>query len=95
MLLGDMTDAERMLIGEHFAYWKDLTETGVALLVGRTQTTDSNTLGLAVFKAATEDAAKAIAENDPAVKGGVFVQRLDPYFIALLGDPTDFRPKAD
>lgn len=93
MLLGEMTGDERRLIGEHFAYWKDLTAAGIVLLVGRTQTSGPETLGLAVFKSESEDEAKAIAENDPAVSGGVFVHRLDPYFVALLGDPTDFRPK--
>jgi uncharacterized protein YciI len=92
MLTGGMTDAETGLVGEHFAYWKHLTETGVALVVGRTQTTDADTIGLAIFRAENEREAQKIGSNDPAVLGGVFLHQVDRYVVALLGDPGPFKP---
>jgi uncharacterized protein YciI len=52
-------------------------------------------MGLAIFRAEDEAAAKTIAEADPAVLDGVFTMRLHPYAIALLGDPAAFRPDPD
>lgn len=92
MLTGGPTEDEMSHVGAHFMYWKDLTERGIALLVGRTQTTDPETMGLAVFQSSDEASARAIAEADPAVVNGVFAMELRPYFIALLGEPEPFRP---
>jgi uncharacterized protein YciI len=93
MLTEGPTPEEISLIQAHFGYWEGLTEQGVALLVGRTQTTDPQTLGLAAFRARDRPAAQAFAEADPAVSGGVFEMELRPYMVALLGDPEPFRPK--
>ena len=51
LVRGDMlrtgpTDAEQAVVAEHFAYLQDLTAQGVIILVGRTLTTDENTMGL-------------------------------------------------
>lgn len=92
MLTEGPTPEEIARVGDHFHYWKELTDKGHALVVGRMQTTDPDTLGLAIFRAPDESAARSIAEADPAVANGVFRMELKPYQVALLGDPGPFRP---
>ena len=79
------TPEEAALVGEHFAYLESLTERGVMILVGRTQDNSPDTIGLAIFQAASDEDARAIMENDPAVKNGVMLARLFPFKIALHG----------
>ena len=85
--LGQLTEGptaeEQAIVSEHFAYLKDLTEKGVAILVGRTSTADADTFGIMVFQAASEAEAQEIMANDPAVKNGVMAARLFPFRIAL------------
>jgi uncharacterized protein YciI len=92
MLTAGPTEQEMDSVRRHFAYWQNLTEAGQALVVGRTQTSTPDTMGLAVFKAESEQEATQIADQDPAVIDSVFKARVYPYFVALLGDPEGFRP---
>ena len=92
MLISGPTAEESAAVGLHFSYWKLLTEEGKALVVGRTQTTDPDTMGLAIFLAEDEFEALRIGEDDPAVKAGVFRMQIFPYYVALLGEPDPFRP---
>jgi uncharacterized protein YciI len=90
LVRGDMlrtgpTDAEQAVVAEHFEYLQDLTAKGVIILVGRTLTTDENTMGLAVFRAESEDAARQIMKGDPAVKKGVMTATLYPFKVVLQG----------
>lgn len=78
------TPEEIETVSRHFAYLKDLTEKGVMILMGRTQNNDENTLGIAIFEAEDESAARMIMENDPAVRAGVMRAVLYPYQIALM-----------
>ncbi len=78
------TPEETQAVSRHFAYLKDLTEKGVAILMGRTQNNDENTLGIVIFKAENESAARMIMENDPAVGAGVMRAVLYPYQITLM-----------
>ena len=78
------TPTESEAVSRHFAYLTDLTNKGVMILVGRTQNNDESTLGIAIFEAGDESAARNIMENDPAVKGGVMTAELYPYQIALM-----------
>jgi uncharacterized protein YciI len=84
------TPAEQQVLGEHFAYLRDLARAGVVLLAGRTLTTDPLPFGLVIFFAVSESAARQVMDGDPAVKGGVMRAELFPYRIALLGqsEPT-------
>lgn len=92
MLKSGPTQAESESVGRHFTYWQKLVEREVALVVGRTQTTDALTIGLAIFRTETEAEARQIAEADPAVTDGVFRMELRPYKVALLGNPAPFKP---
>ena len=85
MLMEGPTAAEEEILDQHFAYLKDLTEQGIVLLAGRTLTTDENSFGIIIFKAGSEESARHLMNNDPAVKHGVMRAELYPYRVALLG----------
>jgi uncharacterized protein YciI len=82
-MLQESTLEEDEIIDQHFAYLEDLTKKGVVILAGRTLNTDENGLGLTIFEAEDELAAREILENDPVVKNGVMSAALFPYRVAL------------
>jgi uncharacterized protein YciI len=83
MLRTDPTAAEQAIVAEHFAYLQGLHAKGRIILVGRTLTTDANTMGLAVFRADSEDAAQQIVNADPVVAKGVMTATLYPFKVVL------------
>jgi uncharacterized protein len=90
LVRGDMlrtgpTPQEQAVVAEHFAYLQDLTARGVIILVGRTLNTDESAMGLAIFRAESEDAARQIMNNDPVVKKGVMTATLYPFRVLLQG----------
>jgi uncharacterized protein YciI len=85
MLRNGPTDAEQAIVAEHFAYLQDLNARGVIILVGRTLTTDENTMGLTIFRAESEEAARQIMSADPAVKKRVMTATLYPFKVVLQG----------
>jgi uncharacterized protein len=90
LVRGDMlqtgpTAAEQAVVAEHFAYLQDLTEKGRIILVGRTLTTDENTMGLSIFRADSEDEAHKIMNEDPAVKKRIMTGTLYPFKVVLQG----------
>ena len=52
------TQEEAETVSRHFAYLSDLTDKGVMILVGRTQNNDEATIGIAIFEAEDETAAR-------------------------------------
>jgi uncharacterized protein YciI len=52
--------------------------------MARKQNSDATTFGIAVFRAGSEDEARSIMNNDPAVKEGVIRAELYPYKVAGL-----------
>lgn len=86
MLRTGPTDLEQVVVAEHFAYLQNLNAQGVIILVGRTLNTDENAMGLAVFRAESEDAARQIMNGDPAVKKGVMTAALYPFKVVLQGN---------
>jgi uncharacterized protein len=84
------TPEEAAIVQEHFDYLKDLTRKGVVVLVGRTLTTDESAFGIVIFRAESEEAARAIMSDDPAVKKGVMRAALFPFRVILMeGKPVD------
>lgn len=77
------TEQEEAVVAEHFAYLKDLSQRGIALLVGRTQTADTETFGLVVLQVPSEEEARQLMADDPSVKHGVMTAKLYPFRIAL------------
>ena len=66
----DMSEAEAAVMGEHAGYWQKLLERGTAVVFGPVAD-PAGTWGLAVVEAESEDAVRALAEGDPAVRSGV------------------------
>ncbi len=100
LVRGDMlrtgpTDSEQAVVAEHFAYLQDLNAQGVIILVGRTLNTDENTMGLTIFRAESEDAARQIMNGDPAVKKGVMTAALYPFRVVLQGKVKDSKPESE
>lgn len=75
------TDDENRIIGEHFNYLKNLLEKKTLILAGP----ETNAkFGIIVFEAESEDKAREIMNNDPAVAGKVFTAELFPFRVSLL-----------
>lgn len=83
MLTDGPTESESALIDRHFAYLKGLTETGTVILAGRTLTVDAASHGIIVFRARSEEEARRIMMDDPAVEHGVMLAELFPFRVAL------------
>ena len=83
MLRGGPTPEEARVVGAHLNYLKKLAEEGVVVLAGRTQTNDETTFGIVILNAADESAARAVMDNDPAVKGSVMHATLFPFRVAV------------
>ena len=77
------TPDEDTIVSEHFQYLRALTVQGVVLLAGRTLHTDETSHGLVILEANSEEDARTLMENDPAVKAGVFSAELFPFSVAL------------
>jgi uncharacterized protein YciI len=83
---------EDRVVARHFAYLKSLTERGTVLLVGRTQNPDPTAFGIHILLSSSEEMARRIVDDDPAVRDGVMGAELYPYKIALLARPEHFPP---
>jgi len=81
------TDEEASILSDHVNYLEGLTRQGVVLVFGRTQNNDSSTFGIVIFRAESEDAARSIMNNDPAVKKGIMRAELFPYKAYGLNTP--------
>jgi uncharacterized protein YciI len=91
---GGMTEDEQRLVGEHFNYLQNLSKEGMCLLAGRTTTGDATTFGIAIFNTTSEDQARDLMNNDPAIKHGVFKAELFPFSIAT-GSLMESRTKPE
>jgi uncharacterized protein len=85
MLTEGPTPRETESVCRHFEYLQDLTRRDIVLLAGRTLNTDPSSFGIVVFRAASEDDARALMLADPAVREGVMHAELFPFRIALAG----------
>ena len=79
---------EATLVAQHLAYLQGLAAQGVVVLAGRTLNADERTFGVVIFRASSEQAARSIMNNDPAVKNGIMRAELYPYRIAVLATPA-------
>jgi uncharacterized protein YciI len=87
MLVDGPTPHEAEIVSQHFAYLQNLTRQGIVYLAGRTLNTDPSSFGIIIFQAESDESARAIMENDPAVRLGVMRAELFPYRIALWSSP--------
>ena len=86
MLESGLTQEEERIVGEHFDYLKELWEKKSVVLAGRTLNTDASAFGIVILRVESENKAREIMQNDPAVKHGVMTAELFPYRIALMSD---------
>ena len=84
MLVEGPTPEEAAIVEQHFNYLKELTAKGVVILAGRTLNTDESSFGIVIFEAESEQAARQVMNDDPAVKHGVMRAELYPYRVALM-----------
>ncbi|MBC8503657.1 MAG: hypothetical protein ISR58_19260 [Anaerolineales bacterium] len=89
MLTEGPTSEEDRIVSEHFNYLKSLNGQGILILAGRTQNSDPSSFGIVIFKAASEEDAKQIMENDPAVSQGVMKAEIYPYRVALITEERE------
>ena len=85
MLTVGPNEQEMQLMGEHVRHLQQLLNDGVLILAGRTQYDDMRTMGLVVFRAVDDQAARELMLSDPPVAGGVMSAELHPYQVAFLG----------
>jgi uncharacterized protein len=65
----DMTPEEASVMDEHVQYWRALTREGTAVAFGPVADA-AGVYGLAVVRAADDDAARSLSDSDPAVRSG-------------------------
>jgi ketosteroid isomerase-like protein/uncharacterized protein YciI len=83
MVTAGPNDAENVILAEHGRYLDRLTREGTLILAGRTQ--EANSMGLAIFRAASDEDARSIMNGDPAVARGIMKATLHPYKVAFHG----------
>jgi uncharacterized protein YciI len=77
----DMTEAERALMKEHAAYFKQRFDAGQVLIYGPVINAQ-NSYGMAVLEVADEAEIHAFMAQDPSVLGGLNRYELSPMFVA-------------
>jgi len=83
-MLTNPSEEDRRIAGEHIAYMKRLTEKGIGIFGGAVNDIrDSRHLGIFIFQAEDDTAARTIVNDDPAVKARLMRVCLYPYRIAL------------
>jgi uncharacterized protein len=76
-----MTEEDARIMGIHFEYLKDIHAKGTLILAGPVLTGE---MGIAIIEADSEEEARKIMENDPAVLNGIVTPSLYPYRVSLL-----------
>jgi len=83
-MLTDPREDERRIAGEHIAYMRKLTEDGIGIFGGAVKgIRDGRHLGLFIFRAEDDAAARVIVNDDPGVKARLMRVCLYPFRIAL------------
>jgi uncharacterized protein YndB with AHSA1/START domain/uncharacterized protein YciI len=84
------TPEESDLFSQHFQYLRTLTVEGTVILAG--PVLDMELPGVVIFYAASEEDARAVMENDPGVKNGLFRASVHPIALSLLRERDVRRP---
>jgi uncharacterized protein YciI len=86
MLTDGPTPEEQALAARHWVYSQELLTQGAMVFAGRTLHRDPTTFAFAVIRAASIEAARMVAERDPAVAGGVFATEVFPFQPMLMSE---------
>lgn len=78
--LSTLTEEELSIMQAHGAHCRELAAKGKVVLLG---VCTNGAYGVMVFRAGSEDEARSIFEEDPAVKAGVVLPELHPFVTAI------------
>jgi uncharacterized protein len=79
----DMSEAEGEVMEQHFGYWQGAIDRGEVVVYGPVAD-PSGTWGLAVLDVEDDEAARALAEGDPAVSSGMSTFEIYPMPVAIV-----------
>lgn len=82
------TAKEEAITDRHFAKLQGLLKDGKLVLAGKTDGLDERTFGIVIFEADSEEEAKQVMKDDPAVAEGIMRAELFPYRVALIKAPS-------
>lgn len=80
------SQTDKDIVDRHFIRLKKYTEEKKVMLAGRTTNKSSESFGLVIFEAASEEEAIEFMDGDPAVLEGIMTAKLYPYRVALIRD---------
>jgi uncharacterized protein YciI len=80
--VGDMTEPEADIMGDHAAYWSQHLADGTVIVFGPVADPAGN-WGLAVIETDTEADALALRDADPAVTSGLATAEIYPMPVAV------------
>jgi uncharacterized protein YciI len=78
------TSIEEDIVEAHFKSLQYLLSEGKLILAGKTLDIDERTFGIVILEVESEEEAKSLMDNDPAVKGGMMTAELSPFRTALM-----------
>ncbi|MBN8585104.1 MAG: hypothetical protein J0M37_08410 [Ignavibacteria bacterium] len=81
-----MTEAESEIMSRHFEYLKQKLKEGKLVMAGPVTTGE---FGLSVVETESEEEARDIMNNDPAVIAGIMKPEIFPYRVSLLRGRDD------
>ncbi|TVY10824.1 YciI family protein [Paenibacillus cremeus] len=79
--LQNMTDEEKAVMGQHFAYANQTFAEGKIVFAGACL---DGAMGIIVYEAATEAEAYELYSNDPLVKSGIVHTEFHPFRVGLM-----------
>jgi len=79
------TQAQAAIVGRHWSHLQDLDSKGQLIFAGRTLSIDEDGFASVIFRADSEEEARAVMERDPGIHEGLFRGHLFPYQVLLVG----------
>ena len=84
----DMSAEETTLMHQHMAYFSGLVKEGACIIYGPVMEAKS-VWGLAILEAEDMDTARAMAEKDPSITGGLNTYELHPMQVGMMRAEQD------
>lgn len=76
-----MTEEEAEIMSKHFLYLQEKLKEGKLIIAGPVTTGE---FGLSIVETESEEEARKIMNNDPAVVSGIMTPTIYPYRVSLL-----------
>lgn len=81
-----MTEEEAEIMSRHFLYLQEMLKEGKLIIAGPVTTGE---FGLSIVETESEEEARKIMNNDPAVVSGIMTPTIYPYRVSLLRGRDD------